>query len=127
MLSNVIWGDPETLNEVDVERFRWPSIAKDCVWGVIHFLRAIPFQHGFMSYPGGDLQLLADVLALPNVHSVHIIQGTKDALIPPSNGRRLAKLFPGIHIEELEGIGHAPFEEAPNLFMESVRKMLLEN
>jgi pimeloyl-ACP methyl ester carboxylesterase len=127
MLRYVIWGDPETLNEVDVERFRWPSIAKDCVWGVIHFLRAIPFQHGFMSYPGGDLQLLADVLALPNVHSVDIIQGTKDAIIPPSNGRRLAKFFPTIRIEELEGIGHAPFEEAPNLFMETVRKMLLEN
>lgn len=124
LLLRSLWGDRNPLSDNDVERYRWPSIVKGCVKGVVHFFRAQPFRHGFFSYPGGDTQLLVDALERRNVTSVTIIQGSKDALIPPGNARRLTRLFPKVRLETLEGVGHDPIAETPGLFIQTVGEIL---
>ncbi|MDQ1394754.1 MAG: hypothetical protein QOG64_13 [Acidimicrobiaceae bacterium] len=50
-----------------------------------------------------------------------VVHGTEDPLMPPENGRRLAKLVPGATLEELDGVGHLVPWEAPERTAELVR------
>jgi pimeloyl-ACP methyl ester carboxylesterase len=50
-----------------------------------------------------------------------VVHGTEDPLMPPENGRRLAKLIPGATLDELDGVGHLVPWEAPERTAELVR------
>ena len=55
---------------------------------------------------------------------VLIIHGTKDALVPASNSRRLAALLPSAQLEVMEDTGHVPHEERPEQFLSIVQQFL---
>ena len=76
------WGDPDLLSKSDALRFQWPSIGKGWEAGLLAFTRSRITST--QPYDGGEIQLLSDVLILPNV-SVITAAGTKDNVIPSRN------------------------------------------
>ena len=56
-----------------------------------------------------------------------IIHGTRDRLLPVSNGRLIARLIPGARIEEIQGCGHVYSFDAPGVSAELVVKFLRAN
>lgn len=118
------WGDPDCLTRSDVLRFQWPSVGLGWEKGLLCFTRAR--IAGSCDYPGGDLHLLRDVLALPNT-SVTIISGGGDSVVPISTMEKLVLQFPQIRLVELDGLGHDPFEEQVDIFIDAVAKVLVED
>mmetsp|Transcript_14897 Transcript_14897/g.28006 ORF Transcript_14897/g.28006 Transcript_14897/m.28006 type:complete len:595 (+) Transcript_14897:342-2126(+) len=112
------WGDPNRLTETDVLRFQWPSIGKGWEGGLLSFTRSRITSS--CAYRGGEVQLLCDVLNLPNTRVI-IVQGTKDSIVPVTMAKRIADHFQGrIRLIQLDGQGHDPFEESVNVFVQSV-------
>ena len=56
-------------------------------------------------------------IALPTL----VIHGTLDQMLPVQNGRMVAGLIPGSHLEIFEGVGHLFFWEQPERSAELVR------
>lgn len=50
-----------------------------------------------------------------------VLWGTRDPLFPEARGRRLARLLPGAHYLPIEGCGHCPPEEAPEVVARTIR------
>jgi pimeloyl-ACP methyl ester carboxylesterase len=112
------WGDPNRLTETDVLRFQWPSIGKGWESGLLSFTRSRIASS--CAYRGGEVQLLCDVLSLPNTRVI-LVQGTKDPIVPATMAKRIADHCQGrIHLIELEGQGHDPFEESVDVFVQRV-------
>jgi len=78
---------------------------------------------GVCSYPGGDLQLLSDVLQIPNV-KVIVVHGTKDAIVPSSMIQAISDRFPSIPCITLDGQGHDPFEEQVDVFVSKLSESI---
>jgi pimeloyl-ACP methyl ester carboxylesterase len=53
-----------------------------------------------------------------------VVWGAEDALIPPSQGRRLAAAIPGARFVSIPGVGHAPMWERPDAFDQLVLDFL---
>ncbi|HTE85196.1 MAG TPA: alpha/beta hydrolase, partial [Dehalococcoidia bacterium] len=49
-----------------------------------------------------------------------VIHGSLDALIPLAAARELARRRPDWTLEVLEGVGHVPMMETPDLFMNAL-------
>jgi 3-oxoadipate enol-lactonase len=60
---------------------------------------------------------LAQLKGLPAL----VIHGDEDAMIPVQNGRLIAELIPGSHLEILEGVGHMFWWERPSRAAELFR------
>lgn len=112
------WGEPTLVSDDDVLRYRWPSLSKGWEEGLINFALA----RGQTS-SAVEIQILSDVLQKPNV-KVFIIHGTKDPVIPFQYSKDIVKVFPGIELKSMEGLGHNCFEEKPSDFVALVRKLL---
>jgi pimeloyl-ACP methyl ester carboxylesterase len=115
----MVWGDPKKLSQSDVLRFQWPSIGSGWERGLLNFARA-------QASPGPqetDAELLQKVLQLENT-TVSVICGSKDRVISPSMVRKFFQPYPQVRLVELEGLGHDPFEEDPELFLQTVEKLL---
>lgn len=50
-----------------------------------------------------------------------IVHGSLDRVIPPAAGRELHRRRPDWELKILEGVGHVPMLETPDLFMETLR------
>lgn len=112
------WGDPNRLRESDVLRFQWPSIGKGWESGLLSFTRSRIASS--CAYRGGEVQLLCDVLRLPNTRVI-LVQGTKDPIVPVSMAERIADHCQDrIRLIKLDGQGHDPFEESVDVFVQSV-------
>jgi pimeloyl-ACP methyl ester carboxylesterase len=61
---------------------------------------------------GSDLSPRLAAIRAPTL----VVWGEDDALIPPSQGRRLAGAIPGARFVSIPGAGHAPMWERPDLF-----------
>lgn len=118
---SLAWGDPNRLSDSDVLRFQWPSIGRGWEKGLLSFTRSR--IAGKCEYPGGDLQLLKDVLALPNT-SVAIIYGTKDNIVTSKMIDKIKSEFPDLKFVTLDGLGHDPFEEQVDTFVATVEGLL---
>lgn len=112
------WGEPTLVSDDDVLRYRWPSLSKGWEEGLINFALA----RGQTS-SAVEIQILSDVLQKPNV-KVFIIHGTKDPVIPFQYSEDIVKVFPGIALKAMEGLGHNCFEEKPSDFVALVRQLL---
>jgi pimeloyl-ACP methyl ester carboxylesterase len=114
------WGDSGRLKDADVLRFQWPSIHRGWETGLIRFARAqsAAFAKDELRFSTDD-ELLSRVLALPNTR-VNVLVGGKDRVVPPSSARKFFAAFPSIHIEELPGLGHDPFEEDVEAFLRAI-------
>jgi pimeloyl-ACP methyl ester carboxylesterase len=118
------WGDAARLKDSDVLRFQWPSIGRGWEQGMLHFAR-VQATGRSLDY-NTDQELLRAVLGLPNVRSVDVIVGSKDRVMPIQQVRRFFLDFPKIKIVEMERLGHDPFEEDAEFFVETVQSMLRE-
>ena len=56
-------------------------------------------------------------------HPAVVIHGAEDILVPPENGRRLAKLLPRGRLVELPGVAHAVSLLAPDAIADAVREV----
>lgn len=69
------------------------------------------FAKGFARWPIHDRKAKALAgLAVPTL----VVWGREDRLIPLASGQWFAKTIPGAELVILEGVGHAPMEEAPD-------------
>lgn len=115
------WGDAARLKDTDVLRFQWPSIHKGWEAGLTRFARAQT-----RSFPDDDLGIMPDeellirVLALPNT-TVEVILGGKDRVVSPDRVRRFLEPFPRVPIQKLPDLGHDPFEEDVDAFLNVVK------
>jgi pimeloyl-ACP methyl ester carboxylesterase len=73
------------------------------------FLDTLP--HTFGGQPKGLNQI--DV-------PVRILWGTRDLLLPPRQGRRFERLIPNAELRYLDGLGHTPMSDDPELLAELV-------
>ena len=104
--------------------FQWPSIGRGWEDGLLAFAKSRVLS--VCPYAGGELELLDDVLMLPEV-SVVIIHGTNDKLVPISMSRDIVEGAIGdIKLVELEGAGHLPMSESPAEFVDLVKAQVDE-
>lgn len=66
----------------------------------------------------------ARVPTLP--HPTLVMHGTRDALVPPANGERLARAIPGARLVMLPDVGHLPMWEAPDALATAIEDFLGE-
>ena len=74
------------------------------------------FTAQFQAILGSDRSSAVSGIRAPVV----VIHGDSDSLIPVENGRRLAERIPGARLEILEGCGHMPMWEQPDVLSEKV-------
>lgn len=77
----------------------------------VHTLRAVVD-------PGGQIVSALDRLYLAGVLPTLIVWGDRDTIIPMDHGLRAHGLIPGSRLEILEGVGHFPQVEAPDVFLD---------
>jgi len=116
-----VWGDPDRLSDSDVLRFQWPSIGAGWERGLLSFSRAQSLPTDLT-----DRELVENVLKLSNT-SVSVIVGTKDIVVPTETVFRFLKDFPTVRIVELDGLGHDPFEEDTESFVQAVKEVTEES
>lgn len=51
---------------------------------------------------------------------VLLLWGTKDLILLPRQGRRFERLIPGAELRYLQGLGHTPMSDAPELLAEAI-------
>jgi len=98
---------------------QWPSIAFGWEEGLLAFAKSRVLSA--CPYNGGELDLLDDVLMLPEV-SLVIIHGTKDPLVPISISQDIVEgAIANVKIIEMEGAGHVPMVEKPEEFVDLIK------
>jgi pimeloyl-ACP methyl ester carboxylesterase len=112
------WGDPKRLLDSDVLRYQWPSIGKGWEMGLLAFAHAQSSMRDMT-----DKELVQRVLDLPNT-TLSVIVASKDRIVPPISVRTFFKDFPSVEIEQMEGLGHDPFEEDAPAFVNTVARIL---
>jgi pimeloyl-ACP methyl ester carboxylesterase len=119
----VAWGNPNRLKSSDGLRYQWPSIGKGWERGLISFARVQGSGLTLGRYTK-ERELLRDVLNLPNVRGVHVITGSNDRIMTTKRIRQFLLGFPNVTITEINSLGHNPFEEDCELFMETLQAVL---
>jgi len=107
------WGDAQRLSDSDVLRFQWPSIGKGWERGLISFARSIQSSD--------DADLLRQVANLANT-TVLVVYGSKDNVVRV-NEKVLDLLkndFRMVKVLRMEGLGHDPFEEDKDMFLDMI-------
>lgn len=117
------WGDKARLSESDVLRYEWPSIGQGWERGLLWFARS---QASGQTLNSSDEDLLQAVLGLPNICSVDVILGSNDRIVKQGIIREFFRPFPQVTLTEMEGLGHNPFEEDCEGFMEILQRVLRE-
>lgn len=70
-----------------------------------------------------DLKALGrDLPGLPV--PLHLVVGTNDRMVPPSQAKRVQRLLPGASILPLAGLGHLAHEERPEEIREIVERLM---
>lgn len=99
--------------------FQWPAICHGWEKGILAFAKSRTLS--VCPYAGGELELLNDVLMLPEV-SLCIIHGTNDTLVPISLSRDIVKnALIDIDLIEMEGAGHLPMLQEEEKFTKIVK------
>ena len=57
---------------------------------------------------------------------LYILNGEYDWSGTPALGAELAAMIPGAHYQTMEGLGHFPMSENPELFLQEIRPVLDE-
>ena len=110
-----LWGDPRRIPSSTFEGYMRPLQRADA-WGYgISVLRRW----------SADLQELE--LALPRIANIPalLIWGSRDKAVAPASAEHLKQNFRQCQLVMMDGIGHLPYEEAPDEFNRVVREFLL--
>lgn len=111
------WGDPRRVKDSDALRFQWPSIGKGWEKGFIGF-SAAQLLPGDMS----DAELLQSIL--DRGIAVDVVLGAKDKIVPEKHVRQFLREFPSVRVVSMEDMGHDPFEEDVDGFVNVVSKLV---
>ena len=112
------WGDPKRVLDGDVLRFQWPSIGLGWEDGILKFCTAMLRQTHFT-----DRELVEQVLN--SGATIKVIVGGKDRVVSARHVKRFFQPYGDrIQIEEMEGLGHDPFEEDTEGFLSVLEHML---
>ena len=134
-LQQGVWNnkrDPKRkLRDCDVLRYQWPAIVQDWEIGLVQFASG---QVSSTSRKENDesveseVELIQSVLDVPNVKSIHVIVGSNDRVIPNATMVQFFREhFPNqINVTIMDGFGHNPFEEDPELFVQTLQAILLK-
>ena len=130
LLRWVVWGNATAVMDSDVLRYQWAAIAHHwehglICWALSHFL-CQPSTDPSLPSSLSDRDLLRAVLQQPKVCSIDVILGVQDRIIRPGMARFYLADFANIRIVEMEGVGHDPFEENADAFVETVQRMLVQ-
>jgi pimeloyl-ACP methyl ester carboxylesterase len=131
LLRWVVWGDAAAVMDSDVLRYQWAAIAQHwehglICWALSHFLCQPSTDPSVASSPLSDHDLLQTVLQQPKVCSIDVILGGRDCVIRPGMARSYLADFANVRIVEMKGLGHDPFEENADAFVEIVQRMLVQ-
>ena len=116
---SLAWGDAQRLKDSDVARFQWPSIGEGWEQGLLNFVRAQTLPRQLT-----DEELVQQVLSLPNT-TLDVVVGSSDRVVPSKKVRKFFESFSSVRIVEMEGLGHDPFEEDVEGFVNVAAKLLL--
>ena len=112
------WGDRKRLLDGDVLRFQWPSIGLGWEDGLFKFAQAMS-----MPTSNTDRELLES--ALESNARITVIVGTSDMVVSSRMLKKFLKPYlDRIRIVEMEGLGHDPFEEDVEGFVQLVKGLL---
>jgi pimeloyl-ACP methyl ester carboxylesterase len=123
------YSDPRRMPPSLVDEYRMPQLVRGFEAGLFRFVGArLSERAGLWAAaaaalaPDGHLPQAARLAAAVAAHGtrVLIVHGADDALVPPGNSRRLARLLPGAQLLELPSCGHCPHEELPEEFARAV-------
>jgi pimeloyl-ACP methyl ester carboxylesterase len=105
------YGDPAALSDAVVERY--------------HDLMLAPGSRGALIARMQQTVLADPVPMLRRIQvPVLLLWGSKDAMIPPANAADYQRELRDSRLVTLPGLGHVPFEEAPDRSLEPVRAFL---
>ncbi|HEY7099078.1 MAG TPA: alpha/beta hydrolase [Terriglobales bacterium] len=109
-----LFGDPSRIRPGTLEGYTAPFEQGGAVEHGLEILRSW----------NRDLQELEQLL--PNIAHVPalLVWGTRDVAVDPASATRLAQAFDNCRTVMLEGVGHLPYEEAPEEFNNVVGKYL---
>ena len=127
------WSDPSRITREYVDRYRLGQLINGWEYGILRFLFAR------FSDKSGPWHAIADALKedghlsqaerLSRVCRDHnikvlIVHGRQDGLVPVANSRRLGQVLPAGRFIEVDGCGHMPHEECPELFVSYIEEFV---
>lgn len=105
------YGDPEALTEETLTRYRDLMLA--------------PGVRDAIIARTGQVMLEDPAPSLRSIQApTLLLWGEKDAMIPITNAADYVRTMPHATLVSLPGLGHVPFEEAPDVSLEPVRTFL---
>ena len=105
------FGDPASIDQEVVDRFTRYNVERPVIRERIDYAKRI----------NGDLEnpFDADAIEVP----VTVIWGDRDRLCVPAGARILGDMLPHAKIVMLEGIGHTPQVEAPDVVVDAIEEL----
>ncbi len=107
-----IWGQADTLSD-DIIDAMWEDLCSD------HGLERLPAVSGYLHERKRFWYRWIGALTRLDL-PVHVLWGNKDPIAVPDIALRLANEIPNARLTWLEGVGHYPMIEAPELFSDAV-------
>jgi pimeloyl-ACP methyl ester carboxylesterase len=108
------FGDPASIDQVVVDRFTRYNVERPVIRERIDYAKRIK--------PDLENPFDADAINVP----VTVIWGDRDRLCVPAGARILGDMLPHAKIVMLEGIGHTPQVEAPDVVVEAIEELAQE-
>ena len=104
VLKGIVYNDNRRVDDELVEIIAQPARDRQAAEAFVRLNRSL----NYANYSPSLTQALAQ-LRVPLL----ILWGSRDRLIPPSEGKRLVKYAPNATLVYLEGMGHCPHDENP--------------
>ncbi|KAG5177324.1 Alpha/Beta hydrolase protein [Tribonema minus] len=126
-LENFVFQDKSKVNPTTVDRYRWPSLTRNWDDGLVLFtlfqLRAVLFG----TDAAADGPIVDDLKHKAEEGlKVYIIHGENDKIFSIKSSQKLRDLIPGAELVKFENCGHVAHEEQPQLFIDTVVRLVEE-
>ncbi|CAB9525306.1 expressed unknown protein [Seminavis robusta] len=119
-----VWGDSKRLLDGDVLRFQWPAIGLGWEDGMLRFTQAMATEPTTLT----DQELVEQVLNADSNAVITVIVGGNDKVVSSKVVQNfLAPYGDRIRIVEMAGLGHDPFEEDVDGFINLLEQLLEED
>ena len=111
LYRTLAFADPDAVDRAVVDRFTRFHVERTVIRERIDYAKRLR--------PELDEPFSADRIKLP----VCVIWGDRDRLCDPAGARELAEALPHARIRIVEGVGHTPQIEAPDVVVEEIRAL----
>jgi len=111
LYRTLAFADPDAVDRAVVDRFTRFHVERTVIRERIDYAKRLR--------PELDEPFSADRIKLP----VCVIWGDRDRLCDPAGARELAEALPHARVRVVEGVGHTPQIEAPDVVVEEIRAL----